>query len=623
MIRSESRSRYPKVAGAVPALAAVLFLLLLAMPASTSAQTQMELGRLSTGEALTYSGKCEDAVKLLRPLYEKYPTNSRIINSLKNAYVCAKQADSAIAILERQVDITVIPLQKQDLYLEIAGIRLRQGEKESAERLLSRALQIAPEEMRTFEKIANTYMSGGYYSDAVRFLQQTRESRNDPYLFNRKLAQLFEIMRNYGDAASEYYRLALVDSSQARYVEGRINHLIRLDADEEFDTGLGESLGQLVTEYPDEVLALRVYGTYLVAQGRLEEAYERFITVDSLGSGDGADLLRFAEMARDRGNHELVEKACTRIELLPQSPYVTQAHLILAQSHFNAHRYDQAAAIYRKVVETSPDKRAVADALYALAYTKFKGLQQPDSAMVVLEELYNRFGNMPIANQGLIIMADCLLAMNEPQAADSLYHSIEMRRLPVDAQEQLEFKKAELQFLLGNYPAARDAYSGVMNAFPKSIYVNDALRRIMLITEHEGMDQVNLKLLSDALLATRQFEADTALQKLSQLKQRGTAMLKELAYLESGKLLQELEEYNAALAEYEALVAVDSTGFYAPIALELQGDIYSNQIKDCAKARETYEKVLLDYSDSLNSDAVRRKLNRVERYLCSPEDTKS
>jgi predicted negative regulator of RcsB-dependent stress response len=280
--------------------------------------------------------------------------------------------------------------------------------------------------------------------------------------------------------------------------------------------------------------------------------------------------------------------------------------------------------IHRKIVSTSPDQRAVADALYALAYTQFEGLHQPDSAIATLNQLHQRFSNMPVANQGLIILADCLLAKKQPAAADSMYHSIEMKRLPVNAQEELQFKKAELQFLLGDYTAAREGYSSLMNSFPKSIYVNDALRRIMLITEHEGMDQAMLSIFSEALLARRQFNPDSALQKLAELIEKGTPILADLAHLESGGLKQEQGDFDAALAEYDALVAADSVSFYAPIALELQGDIYSNQIKDCVRAKEVYEKVLLDHPNSLNADAVRRKLNRVERFLCAgAEDTKS
>ncbi len=607
----------------VPSLVAALSLVVL-LVAGSSAQTQLELGRLSTAESLTYSGKCEDAVKLLRPLYEQYPNYARVVNSLKNAYVCAKMADSAVALLERQIATAPGVQQRQDLYLEIAGIKLRQGDKEAADQLLAKALQLQSDNLDIFEKIANTYMSGGYYSDAVKFLTSTRETRKNGYLFNRKLAQLYEIMRNYGDAATEYFSMVLLDSTQERYAEGRINHLIELDADEEFDTGLGGALSKIVAGHPADVLAQRLYGTYLVEQGSLEQAYQRFLTVDSLGSRDGKDLLHFAEMARDHGAHDLVERACTRIESLPQSPYVTQSQIILAESHYQEHRYQQAADIYGRIIATSPDSRAVAAGLYALAYTQFEGLHQPDSAIVTLTDLYKRFSNMPVANQGLVVMADCRLAMKQPETADSIYGAIDLKRLPVETQEELAFKKAELQFLLGNFEAAKQGYSAMMNAFPKSVYVNDALRRLMLITEHEGMDQATLQVYSAALLAEKQFDYEIALQKLAGLKTTGTDMLRELAHLEAGQLQQQREQYEAALAEYDALVTSNPESFYTPIALELEGDIYSNQIRDCARAREVYEKVLLEHPKSLNADSVRRKLNRVERFLCtSPEDSKS
>ena len=609
-------------AGKLP-FAIILASLLLAMTPLVHSQSQLEMQRLRNTETLTYAGRCADALALLRPLYDKYPNNEQIATALKNAYVCSKDYDSALVVLQRLSNSSQ-QFQKAGIQLEIGGIYLRQGNIEDGKKQIDLAITWMPNDVSVYEHAADVFMTNGYYADAVKFLQESRLKINQPKQFARKLAQLYEIMRNYGDAAREYFAMVQADTSQDIYVTGRVSNLIRLDSQEDFDTGLANALADIVKANPGHKDAQHYYGDYLIAQGEYNKALERFRIVDSLENGLGKNLLYFARIARDNGAYEMVDQACTQIAALPKTPLLVQSQFILAESKFERGDYARAAAIYQEILALNSNDRDVSEALYSLGVVTFKGLNDPVGAKTTFAEITRKYPRLPLAAAAQMLIGDCNLALGNAALADSTYALVNSNQLPLRSQEELLFKRAELQFYIGNFEAARDAYGKMMNAFPKSVFVNDCLRRIMLISEYGGMDQATLQIYSAALFAQFRFEYQQSLSELAKLKDRTGAILPELAWLNSGEIYQSLNDDTQALAEYDSLIARHPEGFYAPIALERKGDLYSQKQHNCEQARAMYQQVLLNHPNSLNLEDVRKKLLRTEKTLCpQPAKTKS
>lgn len=597
--------------------------LILSVTPFVFAQSQLEMQRAKNAESMIFAGRCTDAVAQLRPLYERYPSDERISTALKNAYVCTKDYDSALVILQRRLDNSQ-QFQKSAIQLDIAGIYLRQGNVEEGRKQIDIAINLSPNEVQTFENAADIWMTNGYYADAVKFLQESRIKLNQPRQFTRKLAQLYEIMRNYGDAAREYFAMAQLDTTQDIYVTGRIANLIKLDAQEEFDTGLEKALSEIVKINPRHKDAQRYYGDYLIAQGEYDKALDRFRLVDSLDNGSGKNLLLFARVARDNGAHEMVDKACAQIAALPTTPLLVQSKFILAESKYQRGDFTAAATIYNEIITLAPNDRDVSEALYSLGVVTFQGLRDPFSAVATFEQITAKYPRLPLAAASKMLIGDCQLAMGNASLADSTYALVNATQLPQRNQEELLFKRAELQFLIGNFEAAREAYGKMMNAFPKSVFVNDCLRRIMLISEYAGMEEATLRIFANALFAKFRFEYPQALTELAKLKDRSGAILPELAWLSSGEVYQVLDQDSQALAEYDSLIARFPGSFYTPIAFERKGDLYADRQHNCESARSMYQQVLLNHPKSLNVEDVRKKLQRIEKTLClQPVKTKS
>jgi tetratricopeptide (TPR) repeat protein len=593
----------------------------LTTPSTLLAQLAPEMQRLKSAEMMVAVGRCAEAIPTLRELSVLYPQNAQVKAALKNAFICNKDFDSALVLLDRLVRQTGEPTIRFGYYLDITGIYLRQGDTKKAEQQLQVALASNPNNQQIYEQAANMYLSNGYYADAVRVLLDGRKKFGNPLLYGRNLGQVYEVMRNYGDAVHEYFQLLANDTTAELLVTGNISRLIKLDSDDDFDTGLKVALADIVKQNPRSKYAQRYFGDLLVSQGKLEEAFQRFRTVDSLEAGNGKEILYFAKIAHDNGDQTMVEKACSfLITRYPQSPFKIASRFALAQSYSDGRRYSEAIALYQQIADESKSDRDVSEALFEMGYTKLVGMHDPPGALELFNRLMNRFPQMVGSAVASIMAADCHLALGEDQIADSLYKMVSLQRLPLNYLEELLFKQAELQFYRGDFQAARDAYGKMMNTYPKSIYVNDCLRRIMLISEYPGMDEVTLRIFSDAVFARFRFNYDSALVLLDNLKQRQTGMLSEISWYEAGEIQLEIGRTQPALIDYDSLIALYPESFYAPMALERKGDVYADIDRDCAGAKTTYESVLLKYPSSLNLEEVRKKLQHVERFLCARSD---
>jgi cellulose synthase operon protein C len=585
------------------------------------AQAPEDLQILKVIETMVYSGNCAEAVDPLRDLALKYPRNIQVYVLLKNALICNKELDSALLVLDYLTKISPEPMLRFTYYLDIAGVYLKKGETEKAGQQLQTALALAPNNPQTYEQASNIYTGNGYYADAVKMLQDGRKKFGSPVLFAKQLGQLYEILRNYGDAAREYFELLAHDTTSEVFVAGKMSELIRLDSDEGFETGLKDALTEIAKQNPKNSDAHRFFGDLLMSQGKLDEAFQRFRLVDSLNNGEGKSILYFAAVARDNGNHGVVEKACDYlITRYPQSPFRIASRFVLGASYYDEKRYNDALAVYDQIARQSQSERDVTQAIFASGRTKLDGLHDAAGALTLFDRLMKDYPLAAVSVTARITAADCHLALGQATVADSLYGAVLPQQLQHANQEELLFKQAELQFYLGNFQQARDAYGRMMNAFPKSVYVNDCLRRIMLISEYPGMDEATLHIYAEAAYAKYRFDYDSSQVLLDKLKERESGSLTEIAWYDAGIIDWELGKTAESLGQFDSLIIRFPESFYAPLALECKGDIFANVNRDCSQAKATYESVLMKYPTGLNLESVRKKLQLVERVLCTPPE---
>lgn len=569
---------------------------------------------LQTARQLIIAGECDAALKKLDLIAAQNPNESQVLLLLKDAYICTQQYDKAQQILDDLIKSATQPAIKAEYVVANAELQLKQSNKPAGDSIMQRAIAIAPQDSRVYQYVAQAYMTSGYYNDAVTTYLTGRKNLKDDYWFARELGRLYEIMRSYGDAAREYFRAVEGDTTQAAYVVGRMNSMISEHASEDYDTGLDAELQELAKKHPTNKYAHKFYADFLLSAGRYQDALRQYILTDSLGYANGAELVHFCSMAGEAGDAEAVLQARNELKRrYPDSPHLTNAGFILGNALTEAGRYDEAINLYQELADSAVNVPEKTQAMLMLGYTLYQGRHDPKAALAVFASLVADYGRIPNSQIARLYAAECHLSLGQPEIADSLYQQISVGAIPQNFQEELLFRKGELNFYIGDYNEARNRYGELMNSFPKSIYVNDCLRRMMLISEHPDMAQLELQLYSQALYATARFDYDSALVAYRKLQHRDDSTLAQLAWFSAAEVIEEQGRHTEALAEFDSLLALYPQGFYAPLALEKQGDICASGLDDYARAQAIYEKMLLDYPKALNQEEVRKKLVRVKQ----------
>ncbi|HDZ12414.1 MAG TPA: tetratricopeptide repeat protein, partial [Bacteroidetes bacterium] len=153
------------------------------------------------------------------------------------------------------------------------------------------------------------------------------------------------------------------------------------------------------------------------------------------------------------------------------------------------------------------------------------------------------------------------------------------------------------------------------NAFGKydSPYVNNALDLELIIQENEKKYLSSLKLFASGMyLARRNLYGAAVDTLLKAAAENDQAALADRALLEAGRIKEKMKDWYGAIKIYQMLVGTYSQSVYADVALDREGKIYENDIKDFEKARQTYESILIQYPNSVLADELRKKVRQLE-----------
>lgn len=360
---------------------------------------------------------------------------------------------------------------------------------------------------------------------------------------------------------------------------------------------------ELQENFPNSALiseAIYWQGLSLWALNRTEEARYSFSYIDEQTDPELFALanLALAEMEAESQNHDsAIESYQSLIALLGKKhKLLSLAWQGIGNSHYKLGRYDKALEAYESVLKSKPD-----------ADVNFETRVQIGTT---LEE------------QGKL--DEALAAYNQ---------ILKIKRLRIyEAETQL--KQANVFRLKEQYGTSEDTYQNVIKKYPRSKYSAEAYYRLGLISQQVHKDLETAKEYfekaskenrqSDAGQAALQRRKDLMLLERYRLQaddakdpQKAIVPLFNLAEL----YLFNLGETDSALATYQHTLTLADTTHFAPKALYAIGLIYADSLKNDIAARETFQKLIDEHSNTpYASDARKRlQLNRTDDALAEAQ----
>jgi tetratricopeptide (TPR) repeat protein len=274
------------------------------------------------------------------------------------------------------------------------------------------------------------------------------------------------------------------------------------------------------------------------------------------------------------------------------------------------------------VKEGHPRSPHLYSAQIRLAHYLRDVLRRPEAAAAQLERLLTDL-DLPLEGVALarLALGECYLA-----AADTARGRVVLTQLGRsskfrEAAGSAHFQLARLDLAEGHWETARDRFASVAMDNPMADYANDALDLGLAIAEELDNPTGGPSLLS--LYARSAFFEITARpdsQRVTlenfvtfaatQVDMTQPQHLLERAHYELAQLYWRLGNPEAALAQCDRIILDHPDGRYPADALALQGRIMTAQ-NDQQRARQAYERLLVQYPDYLFADDVRERLRNL------------
>ena len=602
---------------------ALLFILLFCSLAPCSAQQKIEPVivfppeqpqdkyriNLELAQELIRVGKADEALKLINQLRDVYGDTRELHDLLKEAYLSAKEYDKVEEMIKK--DLEREP-KNWMLYCELANVYLKTQREEEAKLNLNKAIELSPDGKPAYSQVASVYLRNGLTSDAIDTYKQARMRLGKPDVFSLELANLYEGLLDYKQAIDEYFLYMGDDPTKFDLVEDRINRLIQ--SDENLDQ-IQLALSERIKKNPKDEYSHKLYGDLLFRRKDLSNAFETYKTVDKLFDANGTFILKFILMCY---NQKLFDDAIQASQYLlstqPSREVAVSAKLYIAHSYEGLEKFTDAIKIYQEVIDNYQRffTQEIAFSHFRIGEINLFYLKEPDMAFSRFQNVTSGYQESNWYPDALVRLGDCMMAKGDLDSARTLFLSALKYPKAETKEEEIKFKLTEIEFFQGNFEETLEGYNRIIADFPKGLYVNNSLERIMVISENQELDRFLLSVFAQAMLDKLQGKADSAIFRLDKIISAQSKKLSDLAQLEKGKIYKEEKKFSLSLEALEKLLEKYPESFFCDQAQKLIGDVYNYHLNDKTKAIQAYQKLLKDYDRSVYLDEVRDRLRELK-----------
>jgi len=271
-------------------------------------------------EVRNYRGmvKALESLITLNP-YQPYP-----YLELSKYYTSRRKFKKSVEVLKRAIDL----IPSATLYFELGKVYAEWGKSEEAIEALSNACELDFRNVEYRQKLAEVFVNEERYEEALDVVLGTLELYPEAVYVLQSAAALYDLLGNQ-ELAELYYRKAVAASSG----------FVRED-----------SL-KLLAEYFIE--KERYDQAEEVLKELLQESDNYWVLIDAF-----ADLsLILAEQERYGEIVEIGEKILSHPEIIEDGEDYSEVAEIVADSAFEAGKFEKAMELYRKVLERTENKK--------------------------------------------------------------------------------------------------------------------------------------------------------------------------------------------------------------------------------------------------------------------------
>ena len=567
-------------------------------------------------------GEYAQAAQIYEGLYQR-GSNRYHYQRLLGAYLELGQYKEAMRLVERRQKANPKELS---LLVDEGTVHQRQRQEKKAEKCYEKALGLITSNQQPVPELAQAFLNVGRLDYAARtYLTARGKTRNESLYFN-ELVGVYQRMGNYEAVTNEYFNLLDHQPGMMRSVQVSMQQALAQAADGQLAEGVRRALVTRVQEHPENRTYLEMMiwfalqeDDYRFALDQAEAVDARFpdlgseqvMKVASIAQGNdaldvAADAYRYMQGKGKESSHYF--DACVG-ELEVEFARINHNYTVDGKRlEALKERYLSAFDELGRNERTIPLMRHYAQLMAYHGGDVQAAVDMLDD-LLALPRLKAK-----VRDEVKLELGDLLLFAGQTWDASLLYMQVEKANKEDVLGAAAKYRNARLSYYSHDFGWAQSQLN-VLRASTSKLIANDAMELSLLISDNMEDDSTYgmLELFADADLLLYRGMLDSAWAGYDAvnravlshplfdevLMRKAQIRMKQARYAEADSLLQRLVDF------YPYDLTADD-------ALMLMAQLNEEKLGNVQKARECYEKILLDYPSSLYADNARKRYNELK-----------
>ncbi|MEE8404184.1 MAG: tetratricopeptide repeat protein [candidate division Zixibacteria bacterium] len=565
--------------------------------------------RFQLARRLMSSRDYQAAADVLETLYEIDPDNSVISNSLKSCYEHLKQYSKGELLLRRLLEKFPGNVSYQ---LNLAESLIGQGKLDEGKKIYKDLLsQVDPKRPGAPASVIRSMVQADLEEDALEAILNLRKISNDSTVMAMERAGILKGRGAYKEACQEYFKIIRDSSRFAAKAEKGISELLSFGE----SARIAEEALVGFSQVDSSGRVFRLLSAYYLKTERFDDAYHFALKQDSAENFRGASIMLYLRETMERELYPQAIRMCEHVvKDIANKPFKGEFYFKYAKALEETAEHAGAIAIYDTIAATFPRVQDKGEATYRIGSIYLNRTNQPDLALIYFDSVITHYFSGQFYTEAMLGIPKAYMKMGDLENARKEYSELAALRRNSRISELVIYNLALISFYDKKYDSASALLNELIVKHPKGLYVNDAIKLLLLIDRAENATEL-LDYFAGAYLFEEMERPDSAVYRLTAAVNSRNKALADMALFQMTEIVLENGDEKKAVSYVDRLAKEFPESYYLPFGLKIKADILfdsddSNDAKD--EAKEIYKTLLESYPNYPFINKVRQRLREAE-----------
>jgi tetratricopeptide (TPR) repeat protein len=552
-------------------------------------------------------GEFDKAASLYEELDKKQPNNFYFSQKLVSCYQGLKQFDKAEKLLLNKKEASNQPI----IFVELGYNSQLQKDTNKGETYYKKAVEAVANQPNYAYQIGQAFEQKSLLLQAYNtyeIAQKTNSSMN----FDYQMALLQGQMGNLDVMVVKLLDYAYANINSTLSVQNQLVFFMQDDAENVFANSLKKEL-LLRTQKTQDIYWNQFLSWLYVNQKEYNKAFIQEKSIYKRNPESFDDIIQLAQICVNENENETAQAIFQFIlQNTTDESTLLNAQYFLLKNEISTAKPETYPIIQSKfdaLLSQFGESPFSVDIRILAAHFKAFYLNDFENAKLLLDTTMEIPLNVRQKAKVKMELAD-VFVFNEKFNQAIIYYAQIQNDLPNDEfSHEASMRMAKTSFFKKDFNWAKKQASELKQASSQLI-ANDAVELFLLISDNSEEDslQVALQDFSKADLLAFQNKPAAALEAFLQVleKHKGES-IEPGTLFKVAKNYEKLGNFVKAIIYYQTILDNHKDGIYIDEALFYSAEIYKNQLNDLEKAKNLYEKVVLEHPDSIYFTEARKQ----------------